>query len=465
MAMLLLSTTGDASAESELRYASLGAGRKVTATGTVRLADLPAGEARLSFYSRIAFFNHVVTEKTAAKMVPIQVRRLIDAELAFNEPFRSRQRTTDAGEGRQNLAISAVAEADFTMVTAHLPLAQRPFACVTPAECVLAALMAQVTKEPVRLLWRRANQLLGVLVVNGVVHARHATRVENDTAQDEADFAARVLPLLAATANRLPTPGPALDVVVTLALGEWGALPEGVDNKIASGVYSQLEDLFPGAPANDVKAWPELYGLPFVAPEFNFLAAEYQAEVDSVRYAKPVIWAVGGVTALYLTAMAFAAIQTSGINSQLATRRADISGSVQSVSSKLPSPADIETLKRRLGVQNALDGIRLDRFLAWVSKNTPPDMRIRMLDISREQAPAAPNQAGQAPAVVPQQSWKAAIEYEVTGPYADAERKSASVIAALGKKTKLLSSQLNVVSGEPAHLSISLVTQETVFSE
>jgi hypothetical protein len=466
MAMLLLSTTGDASGESELRYARIGAGRKVSATGMVRLADLPAGEARLSFYSRIAFFSHVTTEKSTPKMLPIQVRRLIDAELAFNEPFRARQRTSDAGEGRQNLAIAAVAEADFTLVTAHLPLVDRPFACVTPTECVLAALLAQVTQEPTRVLWRRANQLLGLLVAGGVVHARHAARVENDVAQDEADFAARVLPLLAATAGRLNTTGPGRDVVVTLALGEWSHLPEGVDNKIGSGICSQLEDLFPSAPASDVRAWPELYGLPFVAAEFNFLPAEYQAEVDGVRYAKPVMWAAAAVAAVYATITGFAAIQTNSLNTQLATRRADITTSVQNVSGKLPSPGDIETLKRRLGVQNALDGIRLDRFLAWVSKNTPKDMHIRALDVSRAAgAPPAANQAVADPATTPAQSWNVAIVYEVPGPYADAERKAAAAIAALGSKTKLISSQLSVGVDATSRLSIALVTQETVFSE
>lgn len=467
MAMLLLSTTGDASGESELRYARIGAGRKVMATGMVRLADLPAGEARLSFYSRIAFFSHVVTEKSAPKMLPIQVRRLIDAELAFNEPFRSRQRATEAGEGRHNLAIAAVAEADFSLVTTHLPLAQRPFANVTPVECVLAALLAQVSKEPVRVLWRRVNQLLGLLVVDGVVHARHAARVENDTAQDEADFAARVLPLLASTANRLPTAGPGRDVVLTLALGEWGQLPDGLDNKIANGVYTQLEALFPLAPDSEVKAWPELFGLGFVPAEFNFLPAEYQAEVDSVRYAKPMMWTATAVAVGFATVAAVAAVQANDITSKLEARRAEISSNVQNVSSKLPSPGDIEALKRRLGVQNALDGIRLDRFLAWVSKNTPQDMRIRTLDVSRGAgAPAAANPVVPAATTSsPSQSWNVAIDYEVPGPYAEAESKVAAVIAALGTKTKLLSSQLSVSNDQAARLSITLVTQETVFSE
>jgi len=472
--MLLLSTTGDAAHDGTLRYASLGARRKVIATGTVSLADLPAGQARLSFYTRTAYFSQIETDRRTAKMIPIQARRLIDGELAFNEPFRARQRATTApGEGRQNLALAAVAEADYALIANRLPLLQRPFACITAAECALAALLGQVTQEPVRLLWRRDKQIVGLLVEAGQIHARHAARVEREAALDEATFADRVLPLLATAANRAGNTQAGRSVVITLGLGQWGVLPEGVDGKIGSGVQSQLQALFPGAPVDDVAAWPELYGLPFVTPEFNFLAADYQAEVQGVRLTRPMLWLAGAAAAVCGTVAALAAVQAQGIDSDVATRRATLTASYQQIQSQIPTPEDIEKLKRRMGVESALEGIRLDRFLAWVSNNTPKGVIIRKLEVSRDTtaraaapaAPAAPSPVAAAANAVAAPSWKAAIEFEVPGIYAEAEAKSAAIMAALGSKSKLLGSALSVKNDEPTRLSISLVTQETVFAE
>jgi hypothetical protein len=470
MAMLLLTTTDNDADEGLLRYASIGSGRKVLATGTVRMVDLPAGEARVSFYTRTAYFSQIETDKRSAAMQPIHARRLIDGELAFSEPFRARQRATTApGEGRQNLALAAVAEADYALLANRLPLLQRPFACITAAECALAALLGKAIKEePVRLLWRRAGQMLGLLVEGGQIHARHAARVEREAALDEATFADRVLPLLSGAANRNGNAGAGRDVVITLALGEWGALPEGVDAKIGAGVRSQLQALFPGAPTDDVAAWPELYGLPFVPEEFNFLTTDYQAEVQGVRLVKPVLWVAGAAAAVFGMAAAFAAIQAGNLNSGTDTRRTALAAKLQKVESQIPKPEDIEKLKRRLGVQSALEGIRLDRFLAWVSKNTPEGVIIRKLEVSRDASPAAPAPAtaGAANAApLPLVSWKAAIEYEVPGPYAEAEKKSAAIMAALGAKSKLVSSALSVKNDEPSRLSINLVTQETVYAE
>jgi hypothetical protein len=469
MAMLLLTTTDDAADDGLLRYASIGSGRKVLATGTVRMVDLPAGEARVSFYARTAYFNQTETDKRSAQMQPIHARRLIDGELAFNEPFRARQRATTApGEGRQNLALAAVAEADYALLANRLPLLQRPFACKTAVECALAALLGKATKEPARLLWRRGSHMLGLLVEGGRIHARHAARVEREAALDEATFADRVLPLLSGAASRSGNAGSGRDVVITLALGEWGALPEGVDAKIGVGVRSQLLALFPGAPADDVTAWPELYGLPFVPEEFNFLTPAYQAEVQGVRLVKPVLWAAVAAAAAFGMAAAYAAIQASNLNSGTDARRTALAANLQMVESQIPKPEDIEKLKRRLGVQSTLEGIRLDRFLAWVSKNTPKGVIIRKLDVSRDGNPTPPARATARAAnadSLPLVSWKAAIEYEVPGSYAEAEKRSAAIMAALGNKSKLVSSSLNVKNDEPSRLSINLVTQETVFAE
>jgi hypothetical protein len=84
--MLLLSATDAANNATHLRFARLGLGRKVTATGLIALGDLPTGMARLAFYTRSAYFSQTETERRPAKILAIQARRLIDAELAFNEP-------------------------------------------------------------------------------------------------------------------------------------------------------------------------------------------------------------------------------------------------------------------------------------------------------------------------------------------------------------------------------------------
>ncbi|MCF8212151.1 MAG: hypothetical protein K9K38_22530 [Rhodoferax sp.] len=478
MAQLLLSATDAAGGTSQLRFVRLGMGRKVTATGTVAVADLPSGTARLAFYTRGAYFSQTETERRPAKLLVIQARRLIDAELAFNEPFRARQRATAVpGEGRQNLALAAVSEADYALLVSQLPLARRPFACITPAECAMAALLGKLSREPVRLLWRRGSQMLGLLVRQGEILARHATRVEHDAGADESAFALRVLPLLGASAARF-APGDATDLLPTLALGEWGALPAGFDSAVGAGLRVQLQALFTGAPVDDVAHWPELYGLRFVADNFNFLGGDYLAEVQGVQLARPLVLAASLAALATGLWAAATVVQGLNLNQGLEQRRTTLATALQTLDSQRPKPEELERLKRRLGVQSALEGLRLDRFLAWVSANTPPGVIIRRLEVNRSATPAAaPLAAATAVAGLPatgslgqdgaaaRQGWAVAIEYEVPGSYAQAEQKSAAILAALGNRAKLLNSGLQIHNDEPSRLVIALVAQEAAFLE
>jgi hypothetical protein len=470
--MLLLSATDAANNATHLRFARLGLGRKVTATGLIALGDLPTGMARLAFYTRSAYFSQTETERRPAKILAIQARRLIDAELAFNEPFRARMRATAVpGEGRQNLALAAVAEAEYTQLANRLPLATRPFDCIAPAECAMAALLGKLTREPVRILWRRGNQMLGLLVKQGDIHGRLATRVEQDAAVDEAAFAERVLPLLGAAAARVSPSGGAA-VLPTLALGEWGSLPAGFDTALGAGLRVQLHKLFTGAPVDDVAQWPELYGLRFVSDHFNFLTSDYQAEVQGVLLARPLLRTAAFATAVIGGLAALAAVQANQLGQGLQTRRATLEADLNAVESQRPKPDELEKLKRRLGVQSTLEGLRLDRFLAWISANTPNGVIIRRLEVNRSATPlppaaalpVAPGPEAKDPAAS-RQSWTAAIEYEVPGAYAQAEQKSAAIMAALGTKAKLLSSALSIDNDLPSRLKIVLATQETAFSK
>jgi hypothetical protein len=474
MAMLLLTATDAANDATQFRFAHLGLLRKVTATGVISLAELPAGTARLAFYTRSAYFSQTETERRPAKLLPLMVRRLIDADLAFNEPFRARHRATAVvGEGRQNLAVAAVAEADYALLANRLPLTTRAFANITPAECAMAALLGKLSREPVRLLWRRGNQLLGLLVRQGDIYARHAARVEQDVAVDEANFAERVLPLLATAATRFATGSGAPPVLPTLALGEWGSLPAVVDGALGLALRVQLQALFTGAPVDDVAHWPELYGLRFVGDDFNFLTSDYQAEVQGVLLTRPLLRTAALATAVFGGMATLAAVQTNQLSAGLETRRAALETQLKAIDSQRPKPEELEKLKRRMGVQSTLEGLRLDRFLAWVSANTPPGVIIRKLEVSRSAsttpAPAALPVVDQSSAAKeaapPAQSWSVAIEYEVPGVYAQVEQKSAAIMSGLGTRSKLISSSLRIDNDQPSRLMIALVTQASSFSK
>jgi hypothetical protein len=474
MTMLLLSATVAANSATHLRFARLGLRRKVTATGLIALADLPAGTARLAFYTRSAYFSQAEIERQPAKLLPIQARRLIDAELAFNEPFRARHNATALpGQGRQNLTLAAVAEADYALLASRLPLSTRPFASITPAECAMAALLGKLTREPVRLLWRRGSQMLGLLVRQGAIHARHAARSEQDVALDEAAFAERVLPLLGSAATRFAGGNGAAAVLPALALGEWGSLPAGFDSTVGAGLRVQLQRLFAGAPVDDVAQWPELYGLRFVTNHFNFLTSDYQAEAQGVFLARPLLRMSAVATAVIGGLAVLAAVQANQLGQGMEKRRTTLETQHKAVEGQRPAPEDLEKLKRRLGVQSTLEGLRLDRFLAWISASTPAGVIIRKLEVTRSTAAAAPpvaappiaqSVAAKEPAAS-MQSWSAAIEFEVPGSYAQAEQKSAAIMAALGSKGKLMSSALRVDNDQSARLSIALAAQENAFLE
>jgi hypothetical protein len=469
--MLLLSVTDAANSDTHVRFARLGLRRRVTATGLIALADLPVGTARLAFYTRTAYFSQSEAERRSAKLLPIQVRRQIDADLAFNEPFLARHYATSLpGGGRQNLALAAVAEADYALLANRLPLATRPFACITPAECAMAALLSKLTREPVRVLWRRGRQMVGLLVRQGAIHARHAARVEQDVAADEAAFALRVLPLLGAAVARFSTTASVAGVLPTLALGDWSGLAASFDSTLGAGLRAQLHRLFTGAPADDVAQWPELYGLRFVTDHFNFLSSDYQGEVRGTLLARPLLVPGALTSAVFGLLAAFNAVQASQLEQAMQTRRTTLETQLKAVDSQRPKPEEVEKIKRRLGVKSTLEGLRLDRFLAWISTNTPPGVIIRKLEVNRSANPSpvatmvAPS-SEEKEASAPAQSWLAAIEFEVPGAYSQSEERSAAIMSALATKGKLISSALRVGDDQPSRLLITLVTQETAFLE
>jgi hypothetical protein len=274
----------------------------------------------------------------------------------------------------------------------------------------------------------------------------------------------------AAAARVSPRGGAA--VLPTLALGEWGSLPAGFDTALGAGLRVQLHKLFTGAPVDDVAQWPELYGLRFVSDHFNFLTSDYQAEVQGVLLARPLLRTAAFATAVIGGLAALAAVQANQLGQGLQTRRATLEADLNAVESQRPKPDELEKLKRRLGVQSTLEGLRLDRFLAWISANTPNGVIIRRLEVNRSATPlppaaalpVAPGPEAKDPAAS-RQSWTAAIEYEVPGAYAQAEQKSAAIMAALGTKAKLLSSALSIDNDLPSRLKIVLATQETAFSK
>jgi len=461
---LLLTLLPGAGVE-RVRYVLL-RGQTVLKEGECALAQLPSAGAplRAAVLARSSYFERAEAEVKSTKMLPFQARRLVDAALAFSEPYRLRFQASGSA-ARKELALLALAESDYSLALQSLGPRAPDCERLALVESALAALLAQETPEPAALLWQRGPHLLALVVEKGRVYFKLLDR-GGEAAPELSVRLERARAALQAAARRLY---PERELSLLLALGELAEQPEplrtgagGADAAASAALEARLQRRFVAAQPKAVLLWPELYGLPSVALAFDLL----EPQRHQVAQARQAAWALGALLAVAAVPLAGLAFWNHAQWQQLAAtheaQRSALEAQAAALQARLPSAEQLAVLERQLRPGPTLTDFRIDSLLAWVSQITPPGATIRHLQATQETAPAA-TAAGAAP--VPGLSIE--VEWELRGDYPQVERLAAILAQRLGERAQLQSSQLSYLpdpaDGVQARLSTTLLPQPGVF--
>jgi len=461
--------TGGAAAP-RVRYVAL-KGRTVQAEGDCAAADLPGGGAlRVAFLSRSGYFDRVEAEVKSAKMLPFQARRLVDAALAFNEPFRVRYAAHALGADRQRLDLVAVADADYAALARLLPLQSRACDRVALVESAIAALVAQETPEPAAVLWLRGANLLGLLVENGAVLARLLDRAAGAEAAAEG-LAGRLERMRGSLRSATRRVFPEREISLHLALGELADLPQAqteIDSAAATALQTRLARRYTGGQPNAALRWPEVYGLQTLSNDFSLLDPGLQQRAWAEKSAL-------GVAALLMvgaaaTAAAAALRHADGqrLAAEYENRRSAVAAKHAALEPRMPEPAELAALAQRAAIEAGVSDFRIDSLLAWISQITPRGAIIR--ELQANPAPTSPGGSPGAPAAaaaaVP---LLISVEWELHGDYPASERLAAALVERLGERTQLSGSALTytpgAAGGSVAHLTTTLTPLPGAFRQ
>jgi hypothetical protein len=444
---VLLAAVPGEDGETAVHYVSV-SGRRILSIGEGVPARI-AEPTRVSVFSLDSYFEQVDLSAASIKLLPLVARRHVDAELVFDDAsYRLRARSRSRRERTISADIAAMPEHDLDAVVSMLPMQQRPCLQMVPLELAIAGLVGKATAEPVMVFWEKGGVLISLLVAGGMVLARMRERVTEDNREV---IISRAEAGLRASANRS---GENRDIVLTLYTGDLTGRAQDTREKAVLLLEKKLTRLYRGGkkiPQDAVLRYPELYGLPFVEQDWNFLEAEYRTQVQSWRYARPAA-AVAGVAGILIGLYGGVQhLQAIAIASDFDQRRAELSASLAEFERMRPSDDAMASVRSRLHVQTqSMSEVRLDRMLDWLTHLVPEGMAISALEMApvplpRQRTAVAPN-----PYPPGQKPFDIKMEIVLAETALDAaEASAAEVVRRLSQRLHMVDSRLQVPAPEP----------------
>jgi len=443
----LLAAVPGENGETVLRYASV-SGRRIVAVGE-GAPSRTAETTRASVFSLDSYFEQVDLSAASVKLLPLVARRHVDAELVFDDAsYRLRTRCRSRSERTIAADIAAMPEHDLDAAVSMWPMRQRPCLQMVPLELAIAALVQKATAEPVMVFWERGGVLISLLVADGMVQNRMRERV---TGGDREAVISRAEAGLRTIANRS---GENREVSLSLYTGDLTDHPREPRGKADQDLEDKLARLYRVGrkiPKDAVLRDPELFGLPFVAKDWNFLEVEYRNQVQSWRYARPAA-AVAGVAGVLIGLYGgLQHLQALSIASDFDQHRAELSASQAEFERVRPSDEAMASVRSRLQVQRqSLSEVRLDRMLDWLTHLVPNGVVISALEMApvplpRQRTKEAPGQypPGQKPFDIKMEIVLAETALDA------AEASAAEVVRRLSQRLHMVDSRLQVPAPEP----------------
>lgn len=444
---LLLAVVPSGEGETVVRYATVD-GRRILATGE----GVPARSGlpmRASLFSLDSYFEQVDLAAASVKLLPLVARRHVDAELVFDDAsYRLRSRSRSRREGNINADIAAMPEHDLETAVSLLPLQQRPCQQLVPLELSIAALVGKATAEPVMVFWEKGGVLISLLVAGGMVQTRMRERVTDDNREV---ILSRAEAGLRSSANRA---GESREIFPVLYTGELCGRQQETQEKATQVLEKKLARCYRtgrNVPKDAILRDPELYGLPLVAEDWNFLEADYRTKVFAWRYARPAAALAGLAGVLIAFYGGVQHLQALSIASDFDQGRAQLSANMGEYQSIRPSDEVMASVRSRLQVQEqSLSEVRLDRMLDWLTNMVPDGVVISALDVApvplpRQRTPADPVRylPGQKPFDVKMEIVLAETSLD------SAEASAAEVVRRLSQRLHMVDSRLQVPAPEP----------------
>jgi hypothetical protein len=372
-----------------------------------QLPSLPGGQRYFSILSNLAYFERSEITAPKANMLEISARRFIDSESIFNEPYRLRYNVTSQSESRFTTDILALPEVDYKTEIKDLAIEEHPVTSLYTVESSIAALIKEVTDKVVIIFWARNESFLSLLVENGSVLFKRSDRVNHEADFTEETGQNKYEKLISSGQRDIEMSARQIvrnDVERFICLGDlvdadlkqtWDiALPNGngkassdKDEKTASEKLEQdLLALFDaqGTSVHDkeILCQPELYGLTYVNPAFNLLDSNYRQTVKSHSTIIPFIFLMYIAGIILLGMGGFNFYEASSSYEKFDKQKKIIRIKVTELSSHIPSHKTLDTLQTIIDYsEKEKNELRIDRFLAWLTKETPDGILITSLEI------------------------------------------------------------------------------------
>lgn len=444
---LLLAAIPGEDGETTVRYAGLN-GRRIVTVGE-GIPSSHAGPMRVSLYSPDSYFEQVDLAAASIKLLPLVARRHIDGELVFDDAsYRLRARSRAKQERTIAADIAAVPEHDLETAVSMIPLQQRPCLQMVPLELAIAVLVGKATSSPVIVFWEKGGVLISLLVAGGMVQTRMRERVMDDNREV---IISRAEASLRASAGRSGESREIIPVLFTGDLRNREMETQGKAVDLLEGKLMRLYRVGRNIPKDAVLRDPELYGLPFVAEDWNFLEADYRTQVLAWRYARPAAAVAGLAGVLVALYGGLQHLQAIGIASEFDQARAELSASLAEFQRIRPSDEAMASVRSRLQLQQqSFSEVRLDRMLDWLTHLVPEGMVISALEMApvplpRQRTRAVPDQypPGQKPFELKMEIMLAETALDT------AEASAAELVRRLSQRLHMVDSRLQVPAPEP----------------
>ena len=427
------------------------AGRRIVATSE----DLPSPlkrPLRVAVFSLDSYFEQADLAAASVKLLPLVARRHVDGEMVFDDasyrlralPARSRskrERTIAAD-------IAAMPESDLEEVLSMLPLQEKPCLQLVPLELAIAALVRHATTAPVMVFWEKGGVLISLLVEDGMVKTRMRERVTDDNREV---VISRAEAGLKSSANRS---GENREIFLTLYSGDLRDHEREAQEKAVLALEKKLARLYRGGRkmAEDaVLRAPEIYGLPFVSDQWNFLDADYRAQVQSWRYARPVAAAAAAAGVAFGLYGGLQHLQAINIASDFDQRLAALNTSMNEFQRMRPSDEAMASVLSRLQVQEqSLSEVRLDRMLDWLTNLVPDGVMISALEMAPAPQPRQRSNISAVHFLPGEKPFEIKMEITLAETSLDAaEASAAEVVRRLSQRLQMVDSRLQVPAPEP----------------
>ena len=396
------------------RYALM-SGKQIVQAGSCApnaLLQIPAATTRVAFLSQMSYLERLTLTAPKRGLLEMAARRHVNEEQIFTGPYRLRLRVA-ATSGQQFVTeLVAALQSDLDAVLEEVRPAARPVTLLLPAECAIAALLAKATPHPAVAHWARGDLFLSLLIADNAVVARRVERRASATWSDynaliESNtrlFEAEARQKLGREVQASVYFGELYDMMQRSAAapaeGGIGARPrrrgpaDGADGRarepspdaFLGDIEARIAKLFVNADGTDATAevfhQPELYGLAFARQDFSLLESGYQHEVLAHRYARPAAAAAAaaGVVLLYWGGTSL--LRALAMHEEFVTRQTKLVRLTQELEPRIPTPNAVEALLSTLRLsQQQQNEMRVDRFLAWLSRVTPPGVILDSVNI------------------------------------------------------------------------------------